>query len=1275
MKAKSIFIELFSLMAIAFAQPVLDIFSKNAAFFVAWHISGFEIFLVVLCIYIVLPLILSSVVVLAYKINFYFGLFFRCAALIVLVSVFCMQIFKQLGMQGFVLITATSITTGSIFALVYLKSNQAKKFVVYLSPVTIIFPMLFVIALHSQKFFYSADTGLAQRDELPRKSDTPVVLVILDELPVITLLNKSGSLDRQRFPNISSFADQGVWYFNTTSASTGTTVSVPSILSGKLKGDNVAPNYNNYPNNLFSLLSHSHHLRVIESVTSLCPKNLCQEDSFPLKNKIYGITYDIGLVYLHLIVPDEMASKLPSVNYKLNDFAGFSQERGGNGDLDWDGRDDKHRRFIQGINDRDDQMPSFFYYHNLFPHYPWYYLPSGKKYLAPDGIPGLLKEKWTSDEWPVIQGYQRHILQTMYVDKMFGEAIETLKKQDIFDKSLIILTADHGVSFEPGAYRRITDEQYRSMSPASSLVDQLRVPLFIKYPNSSHIGISNRKVSTLDILPTVADVLDIEIEFEVDGESMLTHANEVSSAFPENNDLMNNLSLKRKIELFGEGDVNLIYTVGDHNNLIGTNTFKNKKTSSLEGKVSVNNIELLRMVDKSAPLIPTRIIGKVATDNDSQFSTDFAIAVNDVICSVTKTYSDKGNLLFNSLLSEKCLLPGENTIKVFEITGDGKEISLAYIDQGKGSVFGVYEGNTIKLKSGETFTQSKMNGKIDRFNYDKETGLLNMAGWSVDGTTGKPAKYILYRIGKDIFFGASVSGDRPDIAEHFQDTFAGFEFFVPVRDLSSRELDIITVSKDGKFDVLSTAHFAEKMSEKELKMFGLYEQRNVFGVYRGNAITLNGGQVLNRSAIDGKVEVFSYNENSRLVRVAGWAADLRKGRPVKQVLYRIGETVYSISSGMLLRPDVARTFNNPGLAYSGFEFYVPVKDLSGREFDIIAVSEDKGFSELSTATFAEKMSEQELEMFGLVERYEYEEFGTYRNASIILSKDAGIFGKAKLAGSIDIFSYDEKTDLLQVAGWAADLENGRPVKYLLFRVDDVVYMASSYLSPRQDIAKAFNNSEMTDSGFKFHVPVARISGHRFEIIAASEEGWFDVLSTAKFTEKMSEEELRKFGFSQLPDKGFKHLLSGIFGAADTEDKPESIGTYGTKEIVLENGEALRKSEAPLQGHIDVFSHNKETDLVNIAGWSANVEKGEPAKYVLFRIDDEVFYGSPVSLKRSDVATAFKQPSLSITGFQFSVPYTLVSAKSFIEIISVMQNGEYESIPVDKSLSASLGLNK
>ena len=55
---------------------------------------------------------------------------------------------------------------------------------------------------------------------------------------------------------------------------------------------------------------------------------------------------------------------------------------------------------------------------------------------------------------------QRHLLQVGYADHIVGEVIGGLEDAAIYEDSLVVVVADHGISIKPGVshQRKITDD-------------------------------------------------------------------------------------------------------------------------------------------------------------------------------------------------------------------------------------------------------------------------------------------------------------------------------------------------------------------------------------------------------------------------------------------------------------------------------------------------------------------------------------------------------------------------------------------------------------------------------------------------------------------------------------------------------------------------------------------------------------------------------------------------------------------------------------------------
>lgn len=98
-----------------------------------------------------------------------------------------------------------------------------------------------------------------------------------------------------------------------------------------------------------------------------------------------------------------------------------------------------------------------------------------------------------------------------YADQSFGVLVNRLKELGVYEKTLIILTADHGEGM--GDH----NEETHSMLVYNST---LHVPLIIKAPQSAKGRRISQRVGTVDIFPTVMEVLGFPLPNNIQGRSL-----------------------------------------------------------------------------------------------------------------------------------------------------------------------------------------------------------------------------------------------------------------------------------------------------------------------------------------------------------------------------------------------------------------------------------------------------------------------------------------------------------------------------------------------------------------------------------------------------------------------------------------------------------------------------------------------------------------------------------------------------------------------------------
>jgi len=90
------------------------------------------------------------------------------------------------------------------------------------------------------------------------------------------------------------------------------------------------------------------------------------------------------------------------------------------------------------------------------------------------------------------------------VDATLRRFVERLRQAGIFDRTVVVITADHGEEFL---------EHGRTGHGFSAYEEQIRVPLILRLPGGAHGGKRIRDpVCSIDILPTVLDLLAVDHE-------------------------------------------------------------------------------------------------------------------------------------------------------------------------------------------------------------------------------------------------------------------------------------------------------------------------------------------------------------------------------------------------------------------------------------------------------------------------------------------------------------------------------------------------------------------------------------------------------------------------------------------------------------------------------------------------------------------------------------------------------------------------------------------
>lgn len=206
-------------------------------------------------------------------------------------------------------------------------------------------------------------------------------------------------------------------------------------------------------------------------------------------------------------------------------------------------------KFISALKS-DSKDPYFAWIHLLPPHDP---------YLPPESYKGMFG---SSSGLRTREKYDEFI---RYCDKEFENFISSLQEKTGIDNTIIILSADHGESFEHNYIGHSTSHLYEQVT---------HIPLIIKEPNQSNGRIIPDLVEQIDIPATILDFAGISVPSWMEGRSLvpLVNGDKLPEKIAFSMNFQNNRSRGHIIETGGiavwKGNYKLVHYLDENRSLL-----------------------------------------------------------------------------------------------------------------------------------------------------------------------------------------------------------------------------------------------------------------------------------------------------------------------------------------------------------------------------------------------------------------------------------------------------------------------------------------------------------------------------------------------------------------------------------------------------------------------------------------------------------------------------------------------------------------------------------
>ena len=726
-----------ALCTVALAQPLLQLYSQNVAIFAAANYEGAIVVWFALAVLVVPPLVLLAVDVLAQAIVPRFQHTVHYALVFVGLWAVVSVIARSVSFGPWVVDAVFTAVIAAGLLTAFLRLSVIQSWIALLSPLALVVALVFGLSAMSVISPPEAEVLEIKTSTSPEvtgpgtaKDDVSVLWIVLDEAPLFSLLNSQGEVNAQRFPGFAELAATSTWYRNVLATSQTTTDAVPAMLTGKFPKSGVGPVLANHPKNLFTLMNGHLSMDAHEVVTALCPKKVCskvsvtggehianpsgiaseststtlaQEDIVTTKSRtpFSAFMKDAFVVVGHKVLPQGLREKLPAIDEGWGGFGNadnieereeepvdttvpagptttlpLTEETKQNADnttvTEWeDGGPQTQIPVVEGAISRAAQAdrPTLHFAHALIPHRPWV--------LAPD-MRASVQLPADKRSIQVLDGrrdrLQIHLSQYAATDVIISNMLSTMKKSANWNRTMIIVTADHGITFQKGEKHR---ETVNVKSPGT-LEDLYRVPLFIKYPDQNSAAVSDCTASPVDLLATVSAATGIDAGWTTDGADLRTacpQRSERTIIWPDGSHKMSTTftDVVKRVKYYDawidtDGNIDDIYRTGLSGSLVGTPVPVSAETESgIRWSLKEANTYQTAGSGRFAPVV-TRSRGTLSAARTFSENEEALLVLDGVVFGVVSELAGlkKGTSTeFTSIPMSRLHTPGTHTIELW----------------------------------------------------------------------------------------------------------------------------------------------------------------------------------------------------------------------------------------------------------------------------------------------------------------------------------------------------------------------------------------------------------------------------------------------------------------------------------------------------------------------------------------------------------------------------------------------------------------------------------
>jgi len=217
--------------------------------------------------------------------------------------------------------------------------------------------------------------GADARPAHAAQSAPPIVFVIFDEMPTVSLLDAEGEIDAALYPNFAALAATSTWSRGASTVATRLLESVPALLTGRMPGPERTLSIRAaFPDNLFTWLEDEYELNVREQQSMLGPTRMDADGQARWLNEVRNDRY-----------------RGPAQDLLFQQFLEVIE-----------------RQASVAAEAGDQAKPALDFIHLLLPYAAWRHSATGRLYW-PHRLVGNIGEEWRGDDALIEDAWRRHL--------------------------------------------------------------------------------------------------------------------------------------------------------------------------------------------------------------------------------------------------------------------------------------------------------------------------------------------------------------------------------------------------------------------------------------------------------------------------------------------------------------------------------------------------------------------------------------------------------------------------------------------------------------------------------------------------------------------------------------------------------------------------------------------------------------------------------------------------------------------------------------------------